>query len=91
MKYHVFGTLSSGLNFNTFSVGVFWRSFFCCADSSCVYDHNHPYLVSERDFLCREQAFSVPAESRGAPAESRGYTLRCCGDLTCGYFRGCRT
>ena len=21
----------------------------------------------------------------------QGYTLRCCGDLTCGYFRGCCT
>ena len=43
----------------------FLALFFCYAVSSCVYDHNHPYLVSDR-----EQGFSVPAESSGAPAES---------------------
>ena len=64
--------------------------FFCYAVSSCVYDHNHPYLVSEASFPCRERGFSVPAESSGAPAESSGYTLRCSGDLTCGHFRGRR-
>ena len=65
----------------------FFCPFFCYAVSSCVYDHSHPYLVSK--CLCREQAVSVPAESKGAPAESKGYTLRCSGDLLCGYLRGC--
>ena len=31
--------------------------FFCYAVSSCVYDHNHPYLVSERLFLAENEAF----------------------------------
>ena len=31
---------------------------FCCyAVSFCVYDHNHPYLVSERLFLAENEAF----------------------------------
>ena len=30
---------------------------FCYAVSSCVYDHNHPYLVSERFFLAENKAF----------------------------------
>ena len=41
-------------------------------------------------FPSREQGISVPAESKSAPAESKGYTLRCSGDLLCGYLRGCR-
>ena len=41
-------------------------------------------------FPCREQGVSVPAETKGAPAETKGYTLRCSGDLLCGYLRGCR-
>ena len=48
-------------------------------------------------FPCREQGVSVPAETKsepaetkGEPAETKGYTLRCSGDLLCGYLRGCR-
>ena len=60
---------------STLSFSFLALFFFCCAVSSCVYDHNHPYLVSERLFLAENKAFSVPAESSGAPAESSGYTL----------------
>ena len=67
---------------------LFSALFFCYAVSSCVYDDKHPYLVSERLFVCREQGFSVPAESSGASEGSSGYTLRCSGDLACGHFRG---
>ena len=35
----------------------FLALFFCYAVSSCVYDHNHPYLVSERLFLAENEAF----------------------------------
>ena len=35
----------------------FLALFFCYAVSSCVYDHNHPYLVSERLFLAENKAF----------------------------------
>ena len=61
-NYHVFGTFSSGLKFNTFSTlsGSFLATFFCCAVSSCVYDRNHPYRVSERLFLADNKAFPYP-------------------------------
>ena len=35
----------------------FLALFFCYAVSSCVYDHDHPYLVSERLFLAENEAF----------------------------------
>ena len=35
----------------------FLALFFCYAVSSCVYDHNHPYLVSERLCLAENEAF----------------------------------
>ena len=35
----------------------FLALFFCYAVSSSVYDHNHPYLVSERLFLAENEAF----------------------------------
>ena len=35
----------------------FLALFFCYAVSSCVYDHNHPCLVSERLFLAENEAF----------------------------------
>ena len=35
----------------------FLALFFCYAVSSCVYDHHHPYLVSERLFLAENKAF----------------------------------
>ena len=38
----------------------FLALFFCYAVSSCVYDHNHPYLVSERLFLAENEAFPYP-------------------------------
>ena len=64
-NFHVFGTLSSGLNFNTF-----WDVFgdlFCCALSSCVYDLNHPYLVCERLFLAENKAFPYPRRAGANP------------------------
>ena len=54
-NFHVLGALSSELNFNTFF--QLFGSLFCCAVSSCVHDHNHPYLVSERLFLAENKAF----------------------------------
>ena len=42
---------SSTLSFRFFAL------FFCDAVSSCVYDHNHPCLVSERLFLAENKAF----------------------------------
>ena len=53
-NFHVFGALSLGLNFN-----IFWNlfaHFFCYVVSSCVYDHSHPYLVSECLFLAEHWA-----------------------------------
>ena len=52
----IFCTFSSGLNSNTFweFLAIF---FFCCAVSPCVYDHNHPYLVSEPLFFAENKAF----------------------------------
>ena len=41
---------------STLSFG-FFALFFCYTISSCVYDHNHPYLVSERLFLAENKAF----------------------------------
>ena len=54
-KFPCFGALSSELNFKTFF--QLFGALFCCAVSSCVYDHNHPYLVSERLFLVENEAF----------------------------------
>ena len=88
-KFPCFGGLVFRAQFSTLSFS-FLALFLCYAVSSCVDDHNHPYLVSERLFLAENKAFSVPAESSGAPAESSGYTLRRSGDLTCGHFRGHR-
>ena len=47
--------LSSELDFNIFF--QLFGALFCCAVSSCVYDHNHPYFVSERLFLAENKAF----------------------------------
>ena len=71
-------------------LGVFWRYFFA-AKLALVSMITITLISSVSVFPCRERGFSVPAENRGAPVESRGFILRCCGDLTCGYFRGCRT
>ena len=46
--------LQSSISTLSFS---FLALFFCYAVSSCVYDHNHPYLVSERLFLAENKAF----------------------------------
>ena len=55
-KFPCFGGLVFRAQFQHFP-SAFWRSFFCYAVSSCVYDHNHPYLVSERLFLAENKAF----------------------------------
>ena len=47
--------LQSSISTLSFS---FFALFFCYAFSSCVYDHNHPYLVSERLFLAENKAFT---------------------------------
>ena len=68
-NFHVFGALSLGLNFN-----IFWNffcSFFCYAVSSCVYDHSHPYLVSECIFLAENKAFPYPRRVRAHPRRVR--------------------
>ena len=80
-KFSCFWCLVFGAQFQHFL--DFFCPFFCYAVSSCVYDHSHPYLVSECLFPCIEQGVSVPAETKC-------YTLRCSGDLLCGYLRGCR-
>ena len=49
--------LQSSISTLSFS---FLALFFCYAVSSCVYDHNHPYLVSERLFLAENEAFPYP-------------------------------
>ena len=54
-NFDVLGALSSELNFNAFF--PLFGALFCYAVSSCVYDHNHPYLVSERLFLAENKAF----------------------------------
>ena len=45
-------------------LGGFLAIFFYCAVSSCVYDHNHPHLVSERLFLAESKTFPYPRRAR---------------------------
>ena len=59
-NFHVFGALSSELNLNTFFQLL--APCFCYAVGSCVYDHNHPYLVSERLFLAETRLFRTCGE-----------------------------
>ena len=47
--------------------GSFLAFFFCCAVWSCVYDHIHPYLVSERIFLAENKAFPYPRRAGAHP------------------------
>ena len=54
-KFPCFGGLVFRAQFQHF-LSAFWRSFFSCAVSSCVYEYNHPYLVSERLFLAENKA-----------------------------------
>ena len=61
-NFNVFGALSFVLNFNIF--WNFFAHFFCCTVSSCVYDHSHPYLVSECLFLAENKAFPYPRRLR---------------------------
>ena len=68
-NFHVFGALSLGLNFNIF--WNFFAQFFCYAVSSCVYDHSHPYLVSECYFLAENKAFPYPRRLRAHPRRLR--------------------
>ena len=64
-NYDVFGT-SLRHSISTLS-GSFLAIFFCRAVSSCVYDHNHPYLVSERLFLAENKAFPYPRRAGAHP------------------------
>ena len=73
---------------STFS-GIFFALFFAM-QLALVSMITVTLISSLSVFSCREQGVSVPAESKGAPSESKGYTLRCSGDLLCGYLRGCR-
>ena len=68
-NFHVFGALSLGLNFNIF--WIFFAHFFCYAVSSCVYDHSHPYLVSECLFLAENKTFPYPRRLRAHPRRLR--------------------
>ena len=54
---------------STFS-GIFCR-FFCYAVSSSVYDHSHPYLVSECLFLAENKAFPYLRRVRAQPRRVR--------------------
>ena len=47
--------------------GSFLAIFFCCAVTSCAYDHNHPYLVFERLFLAENKAFPYPRRAGAHP------------------------
>ena len=49
----------------------FFCPFFCYAVSSCVYDHSHPYLVSECLFLAENKAFPYPWGLRAHPRRLR--------------------
>ena len=60
-KLPCFGGLVFRAQFQHF-LSAFRRSFFCCAVSSCVYDHNHPYPVSERLSLQRTRLFRTCGE-----------------------------
>ena len=56
------------------SISTFLEFFcpvFCSAVSSCVYDHSHPYLVSERLFLAENKAFPYPRRVRAHPRRVR--------------------
>ena len=69
-NFHVFGALSLGLNFNIFW-NLFCPFFFGYAVSSCVYDHSHPYIVSECLFLAENKAFPYPRRLRAHPRRLR--------------------
>ena len=87
-KFPCFGGLVFRAQFQHF-LSAFWRSFFAMQLAPVSMITITPTL-SLSVFSLQRTGFSVPAESSGAPAESSGYTLRCSGDLTCGYFRGRR-
>ena len=55
---------------STFS-GIFFAHIFCYAVRSCVYDHSHPYLVSECLFLAENKAFPYPRRLRAHPRRLR--------------------
>ena len=61
-------------SFSTFS-GIF-LPIFCYAVSSCVYDHSHPYLVSECLFLAENKAFPHPRRLRAHPRRLRAHPRR---------------
>ena len=63
-NFHVLGPcLQSSISTLSFSL---FALFFCYAVSSCVYDHNHPCLVSERLFLAENKAFPYLRREIGA-------------------------
>ena len=51
--------------------GILFTHFFCYAVSCCVYDHSHPYLVSECLFLAENKAFPYPRRLRAHPRRLR--------------------
>ena len=87
-KFPLVPCLQSSISTLSFS---FLALLFCYAVSSCVYDHNHPYLVSERLFLAENKAFRTCGELWRT--RRRALAILCfeySGDLTCGHFCGRR-
>ena len=68
-KFPCFWCLVFGAQFQHFL--EFFCPFFCYAVSSCVYDHSHPYLVSECLFLAENKAFPYPRRLRAHPRRLR--------------------
>ena len=68
-KFPCFWGLVFGAQFQHFL--EFFLPIFCSAVSSCVYDHSHPYLVSECLFLAENKAFPYPRRLRAHPRRLR--------------------
>ena len=68
-KFPCFWCLVLGAQFQHFL--EFFCPYFCYAVSSCVYDHSHPYLVSECLFLAENKAFLYPRRLRAHPRRLR--------------------
>ena len=68
-KFPFFWCLVFGAQFQHFL--EFFCPFFCFAASSCVYEHSHPYPVSECLFLAENKAFPYPRRVRAHPRRVR--------------------
>ena len=65
----------------------FWRPFFCYIVSSCVYDHNCPYLVSERLFLAEYKVFRT-CEEQGRTQKEQTLHFEMLRQLNLWFFHG---